>query len=109
MSEQRREYFRVEFPLGFRPKLSIMGDSFDVLDISECGIRFLIGDDVNFIIGTHINGSIRFSDGEELVCKGVVLRKEFGSVAVHHDVPVPLARIRLEHLNLIRNFYSKYN
>ncbi len=80
-----------------------------MLDISECGIRCLVGDDANFAVGTQINGIVRFTDGEELVCIGTVLRIEFGTVALHQEEPIPLAKIRSEHLNLIRNFYSKYN
>lgn len=108
MSEQRREYFRVEFPVGYRPRLIIMNQSYDVLDVSESGIRFLAGEDAGFIVGTHINGIVRFSDGEELECRGTVIRTEPGAVAVRHEVSIPLARIRAEHLNLIRHFYSKY-
>lgn len=109
MSEQRREYFRVEYPSGYRPRFTTMGESFDVLDISECGMRFLAEDNTRFIIGVPVKGMVRFTDGEELECSGTVLRSEFGTVALHHEVGIPLQRIRFEHLNLIRNFYSKYN
>ena len=109
MSKQRREYFRVEYPSGYRPRFVVAGESFEILDVSECGIRFLIVDGTNFIIGAHIKGNIHFTDGEELECSGVVLRNEFGAVALQQDVSIPLAKIRAEHLNLIRNFYSKYD
>ena len=109
VSEQRREYFRVEYPSGYRPRFIIKGQSFDILDVSECGIRFLHIDNASFIIGASIKGIIRFTDGEELECSGVVLRNELGAVAVQNDDPISLARIRAEHLNLIRNFYSTYD
>ncbi|HEY9052858.1 MAG TPA: PilZ domain-containing protein [Gammaproteobacteria bacterium] len=109
MSEQRREFFRVEYPSGYRPRFIVKGQSFDILDISECGIRFLLVDNANFIIGASIKGIVHFTDDEELECSGIVIRKELGTVAIQNDVAIPLARIRSEHLNLIRNFYSKYD
>ena len=109
VSEQRREYFRVEYPSGYRPRFIIKDQSFDILDVSECGIRFLHVDNASFISGTSIKGIICFTDSEELECSGIVLRSELGTVAVQNDEPIPLARIRAEHLNLIRKFYSTYD
>jgi len=109
VSEQRREYFRVEYPSGYRPRFITKDQSFDILDVSECGIRFLVVDNARFIIGEPVKGIVCFTDGEELECSGIVLRKELGTVAVQNDVTIPLARIRAEHLNLIRKFYSTYD
>lgn len=41
INKDRRAYFRIVYPEGHRPKITIRGTSFDILDICEIGIRFL--------------------------------------------------------------------
>jgi len=43
-SIDRRESYRIQYPQEKQPKLIIKSDGYDVLDMSETGVRFRIGE-----------------------------------------------------------------
>ena len=68
MAEQRREYYRVHYPMSDRPVLSAKTDHFEVLDVSEFGVCFK--QDVRYIFkpGMLLIANICFSDGNVYEC-----------------------------------------
>ncbi len=79
-----REHYRVTYPSSLRPRLTIQGHSFDVLDLSERGLRFRLGDVPAPAPGNDLEGTVRFRRGEALTVRGTVLR------VIDHDVSVRL-------------------
>ena len=82
---QKRKYFRVHYPPGDRPKLVLVGNEFEVIDLSERGMRFYLG--------TKIHGVITFHNGESVPIEGKIIRIQNGEVAVHLSQCIPSDRI----------------
>lgn len=91
-----REDYRVAYPTAPRPRLEVHDHPFDVLDVSQHGIRFRLGDAAPPEAGNELQGVIRFRRGEAVTVRGVVLRVDAGEVAVHLEEGVPLRIIREE-------------
>ena len=70
--------------------------TFDVVDISERGIRFRLGDAVQPEPGYRGAGTVRFRRGETIAMRGTVLRVNNGEVAVRLEEGVPLRVIMEE-------------
>jgi len=91
-----REYYRIAYPTALRPKLLVQGHTFDVVDICEKGIRFLLGEAVPPDVGFEVEGTVRFRRGETIAVRGTVLRIIEGEVAARLDSGVPLRAIMEE-------------
>jgi hypothetical protein len=85
-----REHYRVAYPSALRPKLVVHGLGFDVVDISERGIRFRLGNAHEPDPGLELQGEVRFKRGETITVRGTVLRVHNGEVAAHLDDGIPL-------------------
>ena len=106
MAEQRREFYRVEFPEHERPVLFLNEIFYEVLDICEAGLRFEV-DDVASIIGNgRIDAQLRFRDGAMVDSSGDILYQRDNSIVVILDNPISLRRVRAEHLYLINKYSS---
>ena len=102
--EQRREHFRLAYPLTHRPPFVSNGKEYPVSDISEHGICFEVRDNDVFELGQEVDGTLRFPDGEGLTLRGSVARLEHSAVAIHLLTPIPLTKIRSEELRLLRKY-----
>ena len=105
--DQKREYFRLEYPYEFRPRLLHEGKQYQVVNISEFGVKFRAPNSRGFVIGQQLEVDILFHDKEQFTCSGEVIRLEQAGIVLHLDVPVPLHKIRSEHLILINQFLKK--
>jgi hypothetical protein len=85
-----REHYRVAYPAALRPKLLVHGVSFDVVDISERGIRFRLGSAQPPEPGFELQGVLRFKRGETITIRGAVLRVDQGEVAAGLEEGIPL-------------------
>ncbi|HEY7683372.1 MAG TPA: PilZ domain-containing protein [Gemmatimonadales bacterium] len=92
----QREHYRVAYPTALRPKLVVQGVAFEVLDISERGIRFRLGDLAAPEPGFEVQGEVRFKGGDSLDIRGTVLRVHDGEVAARLDEGIPLRVIMEE-------------
>ena len=108
MIEQKREYYRVEYPLNDRPALLSMDDEFEVVDISEGGLKFKVGVSEHFAVGDELGGTIKFSDNHTFDCKGKIIRIDDDNVAINYAHHLPLERVRSEHLLLIQKYHAKH-
>jgi len=79
--ENRREHYRIIYPVSCRPKLAINNIQYEVIDISEKGIRFLHEDMCTLQPGSETRIRITFHNGESLEIKCRVLRFD-GTAAV---------------------------
>lgn len=96
-----REHYRVAYPSNLRPRLYVLGHPFDVLDLSERGLRFRLADAVPPQAGNELRGELRFHQGESLPVVGTIVRVTEGEVAVSLDQGVPLRVIMAEQRRLL--------
>lgn len=100
-SHPGRAHFRVEFPFGYRPPLTWAGITYEVLDISERGMRLSVEGRRAFAPGARVRGDVRFEDAKETV-EGVVLRGNEREAVFQLTEGFSLERIRKEERRLIR-------
>jgi len=75
LSRERRRFFRLPYPEGpVRPTLLTLNGSFAVSEISEKGLRFICRRVATFKMNQHINGVVRFQNGQTCPIQGVVMR-----------------------------------
>ncbi len=109
MAEQRREYFRLEYPMSYRPSLKMGGKVFDVVEVSECGIKFLLPKQHSFGVDQKIKANIQFYDEEVFPCEGYIIRIEKDVAVILLSEGLPLHKIRTEHIFLINKSARFYN
>jgi hypothetical protein len=94
MPDSRRNHYRIAFPLAERPSLVVERLTFDVVECSETGLRFDVGDRRSPEMGSRLMGQILFRSGESLDVGGDVVRLKDGSVALALQPPgIPFALI----------------
>jgi hypothetical protein len=108
MDEQRREYYRVQYPLADRPVLSAKTGRFEVIDVSEYGVRFKLDAEHHFEPGMSLIARIRFADGHEYECCGEVLRCDADMVSAKLLKPIPMQRILSESAYLLLTYNDRY-
>ncbi len=99
-----REHYRVAYPTVARPKLLVQGHTFDVVDVSERGIRFRLGEATPPTPGFEIEGTVRFKRGETVDVRGTVLRLDDGEVCARLEQGVPLRVIMEEQRFLLQRY-----
>jgi hypothetical protein len=82
---ERRGFERVEYGAGERPVFLTEGNSFEVVDCAERGVRFVaVGERGSLpAVGADVRGTIRFPGGPEVPVEGVVVRAGRDGVAVN--------------------------
>ncbi|MBW2148868.1 MAG: PilZ domain-containing protein [Deltaproteobacteria bacterium] len=93
---QKRDHFRVTYPYTERPKLTITGEGFDIIDISEKGIKFSLD--------TTLRATISFHDGESLHVEGKIIRIRNNEIVVHLSKDIPPERISTEQRYLMNKY-----
>ncbi len=94
--QDRRTYFRVKYPHSERPRLVITRDEFEVIDISEQGIRFSFG--------PVLSEMVTFHDGESVNLKGKLLRTQDSEVVTQFVKGIPSERIIKEQRYLMKKY-----
>ena len=107
MADQKRESFRVEYPRSYYPTITINKQKFDIIDASEIGIKFYIKDNTSLVLGREYTSIIRFPDNEQFKLTARVIRIDSEFISLKLITPLPLRKIRAEHLYLIQNFSEK--
>ena len=99
-----RRHSRIQYPVAARPQISIGSRTFEVLDVSEGGVRFKTDDSLLLKQGDAVAGTIRFRRNETVEVKGSVVRIGGREVALQLDVGVPL-KIIIEEQRLLRGHH----
>lgn len=107
--EQKREFYRLEYPFQLRPFLVYQDRQLQIIDISEYGVNFHVEDPGEFTRGQQITGDIVFHDQQKYSCRGKVIRLASNNVVLNLNVPVPLHKIRSEHIFLIKRLAHKHD
>lgn len=99
----RREFVRIEYaadlPKQHRPELTIRYRNYQILDLSEAGIRFAIPR-VNLLSDDILSGVVRFVDGSTVEISGVVVRRTKTEIALKLIVGIPYSFIAAEQIRL---------
>lgn len=99
---ERRQFFRLFYPVTNQPKLIITGREYEVTELSEAAIVIRPDDHWRFTLGKLIGGTLCFHDGESLPLAGLVLRAEPKKAVIMLEPHLPTARLFKEQLELRR-------
>ncbi len=104
--ENKREHYRIRYPLACRPILKIGYAKYEVMDISEKGVKFNFSAYRMAPPGTQINAYITFHDGRSLKIEGELIRvnRNFATAILKLKESIPWKRI----LNEQRFLKEKY-
>ena len=72
-AQERRTRYRLQYPAKARPRLILDGRAFEVIDLCEQGVRFLLDEGSAIKKGDAIAGSIEFGDGSRGHVQGKVV------------------------------------
>jgi len=102
--EHPREYYRIPYPLSARPELFIAGQAYPVIDLSEGGLRYHLGEAPEPDLNSTVKGVIKFKRGEAAGVRGRVIRVQDSHVALALEVSLPFKIILDEQRYLRDNF-----
>ncbi len=92
----RRDHIRIIYPLGCRPKLTILDKEYEIVDIAEHGIKFTCSKKQKFQLGSEVEINITFKDDESFDLKGTILRTDKKIVIIYLPEGIPFERIITE-------------
>lgn len=102
---ERRRFYRIDYPTIERPRLFVGKERFDVLNVSEGGVHLLCELRGSMTPGCEVVGRIDFQGREEANVAGVVCRTTDTTVTIELTVePVPLRIIMSEQRYLIGKY-----
>ncbi len=99
---QRRAEYRVRYPLAGRPRLRLESGEFEVIDVSEGGVKFHFREPLDITTQPPLRGTVVFSDGEAAEIEGTLLRQEGNQLAARLSKRIPYRRIVQEQIRLAR-------
>lgn len=105
--EQKREHFRIIYPLTKLGVLELKQGRFAILDISQRGIKFALGEKSkpeNWVEQQPIKGAVLFLCGERVQVEGAVLRVTEEHVVLVLNEAINLKIMYDEHRFIIQNF-----
>lgn len=104
----RREHYRVVYPVIDRPRFHAGVVSGVVLDCSESGVRVEVDplpDDVEITVQERMVAEIRFGRGEEQEVAGLCVRWDGRTLVLHLDsIPIPYRTILREQWKLRQRY-----
>ena len=99
--EEKRRYYRIEYPASLRPTLKIRKHEFEVVNISEKGVMFWADKKIEF--GRWVSGEVTFFDGQPIGIEGKIVRKHENNIGMFLTIkPIPYSRILSEQRFLAR-------
>ncbi len=101
---ERRQHYRIEYPLQARPRLDIGTRAYQVLDVSERGLRLVWESGSTPSVGWKFHGVLTLANGDRIKVDGHVLRVEAEQISIQLSSGVPLSRIMSEQLYLLRSY-----
>ena len=99
---QRRRHYRVRYPITVRPLFVSQLGTFEVVELSEGGIKFRFDRDSLEYLNFTIFGEIQFHDGKSVPIQGNIIRLERNRAVAQLTSQIPPKRIRKEELLVIR-------
>ncbi len=105
--KNRREHYRIRYPLTGRPRLTISNNEYEVVDISESGLKFLCKKINEFRAGSEVRLEITFNDGGSLHVRGKILRttEKVSVISFSEDIPFGII---LKEQRYLKAHYPEY-
>lgn len=103
----KRQHYRIRYPLACRPRLKILDHICEVIDISEHGIRFVSGKVYGLQPEMAVEAVITFNDGESLRFGGKILRIDENVAVMYLSESIPFRRIVAEQ-RYLKEEYPEY-
>jgi len=101
---QKRDHFRIVFPLGQRPCLVADLAEWDIVDLSENGAKIAVNCRTSLCSREKFAATIRFHDGTAAEVTASVQRQENEQVVLQFAEEVPYSLIMAEQRRLLRIF-----
>lgn len=107
--EQKREHFRIIYPVEQGAKLLIKLNEYRVLDISQRGIKFAVehNPELDWEPEMIVKGKITLLSGTSQLITGKVLRVVDDAVILYLDEPLELKHMYDEHRYVINHFHRR--
>ena len=83
----RREYFRILYAKMEKPVLAVGQHSFEILDLSNAGIRFI--NEQNVKLPDYITGELTFLSGETVRVAGILKWERSNMYGLHMQERIP--------------------
>ena len=82
MPDSRRNHYRVTYPFAERPALETARTFFEVVECSENGLRYELGERRAPSVGSQVAGKVVFRSGATIDIVGEVVRLQASLVAL---------------------------
>ena len=102
--KNNREHYRIRYPLSCRPRLTILNNEYETIDISERGIRFICKEISVFQAGMELEARITFNNEEYLDLEGEILRTDERVAVLYLSKRIPFKRIVAEQRYIKLNY-----
>ena len=100
-NQEKRQYYRVEYPDPLRPTVKIRKHAFEIVNISEKGVMFVVEKKTAF--GRWVSGEVTFSDGETVGIEGKIVRKHKNNIGMFLTIKhIPYPKILSEQRMIAR-------
>jgi hypothetical protein len=105
-SNQKRGHYRLEYPVSDRPSVLVNGHQYEVVDVSEQGMKFKCQNKITPDKDSPFKATVFFKDGKSFDVSGTILRydAEQDQCVVQLTKGIPLAKMIEEQLLLIRKY-----
>ncbi len=107
--ENKRNFFRVFYPLGVMPTIAIRGWEYSVREFSEQGINVASTDRWEFRVGDGISGELVFTNGESEQVMGKIIRISHDSFVIGMVQGITQKRVVSEQRKLMHRFPTVRN
>ncbi|MEW6671861.1 MAG: PilZ domain-containing protein [Thermodesulfobacteriota bacterium] len=91
---EKREYPRVSYPVADKPRLKIGKKKYEVIDISQRGLRFLKNE--KGMLPQHVNGKLTLLCGESFSIEGSLIWEQDDDFALYLKNIIPETLIQKE-------------
>jgi hypothetical protein len=102
--DSNRIHYRITYPIAARPTFDWNGRPYEVLDVSEHGIRFLSREGNSAKPGAAVKGVLRFQSGHSAHVDGAVLRSVDGHASIQLNIDLPYRLIMEQQVYLQKRF-----
>lgn len=107
--KNKRDLYRITYPINDRPILKLLGNEFEVTNISERGIKFNCKQCSEFKIGLEVHFTLTFHDNESFLLEGKILHTYKSAIVIGLTRNIPFKRIILEQRYILTNYPDKLN
>ncbi len=105
MAETRR-HFRIQYPSTERPILNLLGFQFEIIDLSESGVKFILVEDFDLNPTLLYEANVTFRNKSQQMIKGKFQRigEGFAVLELIEGFTMPQAKVMEEHRLLIQKY-----